>query len=263
MSSGLQLGIESRNAVVCAASKGLGFGCALALAQADVNVTVVARTRETLDAAVERLGEIGAGTVSGVAADVTTDDGRAQILESCPAPDILVNNAGGPPAGDFREWGRSEWLAAIEANMLAPIELIRATVDGMIERGFGRVVNITSHAVKEPVGMLGLSNGARAGLTGFVAGLARDVAASGVTINNLLPGQFDTDRLRVNHEGFAARLGMEAEVVRDRARSQIPAGRFGRAEEFGATCAYLCSQHAGFLTGQNILLDGGQYRGLL
>ena len=259
----MDLGLAGRRAIVCGASKGLGYGCAAALAAADADVTVVARTESTLNDAVVQLRELGTGDVRGVTADVTTKKGRAALLEVCPQPDILVTNAGGPPPGDFREWGRDEWLAALDANMLAPIELIKATIDGMTGAGFGRIVNITSHMVKEPVGLLGLSNGARSGLTGFVAGLARDVAASGITINNLLPGQFDTGRLRANHETFASRMGMEADAVRERARSQIPAGRFGKPEEFGAACAFLCSQFGGFITGQNILLDGGQYRGLL
>jgi 3-oxoacyl-[acyl-carrier protein] reductase len=185
------------------------------------------------------------------------------MLTACPQPDIVVNNAGGPPPGDFRAWDRATWLAALDANMLAPIELIKATLDGMLERGFGRIVNITSHMVKEPIAMLGLSNGARAGLTGFVGGLAREVVARGVTINNMLPGQFDTDRLRSNHEKFAARMNVPPEEQRERARNSVPARRFGTPAEFGATCAFLCSAHAGFITGQNILLDGGQYRGLM
>ncbi len=259
----MKLGLEGRNAIVCGASKGLGYGCAAALAAADADVTIVARTRATLDEAVGALQNAGKGRVQAVAADVTTPQGRAAVLEACPQPAVLVTNAGGPSPGDFREWGREEWLAALDANMLAPIELIKATIDPMAEAGFGRIVNITSHMVKEPVGLLGLSNGARSGLTGFVAGLARDVAASGVTINNLLPGQFDTGRLRSNHEKFGARMGIDAEVVRERAMGQIPARRFGRPEEFGAACAFLCSESGGFITGQNILMDGGQYRGLL
>ncbi len=259
----MDLGIEGKKALVCGASKGLGYGCAAALAEGNAEVTIVARTPDALDEAVGRLSGIGAGDVQGVAADVTTEEGRQQVLNACSDPDILVTNAGGPPPGDFREWGRSEWLDALDANMLTPIELIKATIDGMIANGFGRIVNITSHMVKEPVGLLGLSNGARSGLTGFIGGLARDVAGSGVTINNMLPGQFDTDRLKSNHDKFAGRMGIEADAVRDRAQSQIPAGRFGTIEEFGATCAFLCSSHSGYITGQNVLLDGGQYRGLL
>jgi len=196
-------------------------------------------------------------------ADVTSEAGRRALLEACPAPDILINNAGGPPPGDFRNWTREDWIKAIDANMLSAIELIRLTVDGMSERRFGRIVNITSHMVKSPLGFLGLSNGARSGLTGFVGGLAREVAGEGVTVNNLLPGQFDTDRLRSNHEKMAALRGSELEKVRENARAGIPAGRFGTPDEFGAACAFLCSEGAGYITGQNILLDGGQFPGLL
>ena len=259
----MDLGIEGKKAIVCGASKGLGYGCAAALAEANTDLTIVARTRSTLDNAIAALSALGTGDVQGVAADVTTENGRRAVLDACPRPDILVTNAGGPPAGDFREWGRDEWIAAVDANMLAPIELIKATIDGMIEQGFGRVVNVTSHSVKEPMGILGLSNGARSGLTGFVGGLARDVVASGVTVNNLLPGQFDTERLKANHESFANSMGIEPDAITGKALGMIPAGRFGRIEEFGATCAFLCSQYAGYITGQNILLDGGQFRGML
>jgi 3-oxoacyl-[acyl-carrier protein] reductase len=259
----MDLGIAGKNALVCAASRGLGYGCAEALVREGVNVTIVARDAGKLAEAEAALRALRGGKVQAVRADVTTPDGRAAMLAACPQPDIVVNNAGGPPPGDFREWDRATWLAALDANMLAPIELIKATLDGMLERGFGRVVNITSHMVKEPIAMLGLSNGARAGLTGFVGGLARDVVARGVTINNMLPGQFDTDRLRSNHEKFAARMNVPAQEQRERARNSVPARRFGTTAEFGATCAFLCSAHAGFITGQNILLDGGQYRGLM
>ena len=259
----MDLGIKDKTAVVCGASKGLGFGCAAALAEADVNVCIVARTLSGIEQAVERLDQLGEGTVQGVSADVTTPDGRAKLLEACPDPDILVNNAGGPPPGDFRSWSRDDWITALDANMLSAIELIKATIDNMQANQFGRIVNITSHMVKEPMAMLGLSNGARAGLTGFSAGLARDVAKDGITLNNLLPGQFDTDRLRSNHEKFAAGTGSEPTAFRERMMKQVPAGRFGTPQEFGATCAFLCSQHGGFITGQNILLDGGQYRGLM
>jgi 3-oxoacyl-[acyl-carrier protein] reductase len=259
----MDLGIAGRTALVCGGSRGLGFGCASALAREGVNVTLVARDEGRLQEAAAALRALRGGSVQAVCADVTTVAGRAAMLAACPAPDILVNNAGGPPPGDFRTWDRDTWLAALDANMLSPIELIKATIDGMIARGYGRIVNITSHMVKEPMAMLGLSNGARAGLTGFVAGIARDVVKHGVTINNMLPGQFDTDRLRSNHEKFAARTNTPLDVHRERARNGIPAQRFGTAEEFGATCAFLCSMHASFMTGQNILLDGGQYRGLM
>lgn len=259
----MDLGIKDRTAIVCGASRGLGYGCAAALAEADVNVCIVARTPVDLDKAVERLEKLGDGTVQGVSADVTTPDGRAKLLSTCSTPDILVNNAGGPPPGDFRSWSRDDWIAALDANMLSAIELIKATIDNMQTGQFGRIVNITSHMVKEPMAMLGLSNGARAGLTGFAGGLARDVAGDGITINNILPGQFDTDRLRSNHEKFAAHSGSDTTAFRERMMKQVPARRFGTPEEFGATCAFLCSQYGGFITGQNILLDGGQYRGLM
>jgi 3-oxoacyl-[acyl-carrier protein] reductase len=259
----MELGIAGKSALVCGGSRGLGYGCASALVREGVDVTIVARDATKLAQAKGELDALAGGRVQTVQADVTTAQGREAMLAVCPSPDILVNNAGGPPPGDFRTWDRDTWLAAIDANMLAPIELIKATIDSMMERGFGRIVNITSHMVKEPVAVLGLSNGARAGLTGFVGGLAREVVARGVTINNLLPGQFDTERLRSNHEKFASRFGRSAEEQRESARRSIPAGRFGTAEEFGAVCAFLCSRHAGFITGQNVLLDGGQYRGLM
>ncbi len=197
----------------------------------------------------------------GVACDITTPEGRAAALAACPDPDILVTNAGGPPPGDFRDFDRDAWIRAIDANMLTPIELIKATVDKMVERKFGRIVNITSSAVKAPIDVLGLSNGARSGLTGFVAGIARKLARDGVTINNLLPGNFDTDRMRDDDEGRAKAAGKDVATVREAARVAIPAQRFGNAEEFGAVCAFLCSMHAGYLVGQNILLDGGAYPG--
>jgi 3-oxoacyl-[acyl-carrier protein] reductase len=228
-----------------------------------VNVTIAARAQAGIDAAVEKLKTLGDGNIQGVSADVTTDEGRRALIEACPEADILVNNAGGPPPGDFRTWSRDDWIAALDANMLSAIELIKAVIGPMENKQFGRIINITSHMVKEPMGMLGLSNGARAGLTGFIGGLARDVARDGITVNNILPGQFDTDRLKSNHEKFAARSGSEAGAFRERMMKQVPARRFGTPEEFGATCAFLCSQHGGFITGQNILLDGGQYRGLM
>jgi 3-oxoacyl-[acyl-carrier protein] reductase len=259
----VDLGIKGRSAIVCGASAGLGRATATALAREGASVVIAARDEHRLRKAVEEIiAETGA-EVRGVAADVTTDMGRAAVLEACPTPDILVNNAGGPPPGNFRSWTRDDWLKAIDANMLSAIFLIQATIDGMIERKFGRVVNITSHMVKEPASILGLSNGARAGLTGFVGGLAREVASYNVTINNVLPGQFDTDRLRSNHQRFAQASGGDVESFRDRQRAQIPARRFGEPAEFGDMCAFLCGARAGFITGQNILLDGGQFRGLL
>jgi 3-oxoacyl-[acyl-carrier protein] reductase len=259
----MNLGIEGRKAIVCGASKGLGRGCARALAAEGVHVWIAARGKSALEQAA---GEIAAQTgspVVPVVADVTSEAGREALLAACPAPDILVNNAGGPPPGDFRSWGREQWIAALDANMLSAIELIRAVIDGMIERRFGRIVNITSGMVKSPLGILGLSNGARSGLTGFCGGLAREVAHTGVTVNGLLPGQFDTDRLRSNHEKFAKARGVEPAQHRAESLGRIPARRFGTPEEFGAACAFLCSEHAGFITGQNWLLDGGQFPGLL
>jgi 3-oxoacyl-[acyl-carrier protein] reductase len=259
----MDLGIAGRRAIVCGASKGLGRGCAEALAREGVHVWLVARSEEALAQTAREIAAQGGARVATVCADVASEDGRSAILAACPDPDILINNAGGPPMGDFRSWTREDWIRALDANMLSAIELIRATLDGMIERRFGRVVSITSHMVKSPVAFLGLSNGARAGLTGFIGGLARDVAAHNVTLNNLLPGAFDTDRLRSNQEKLAAGRKLPVEELRDRMREQIPARRFGTSEEFGAACAFLCSAHAGYITGQNLLLDGGQYPGLL
>ena len=259
----MDLGIEGKWALVCAASKGLGKGCAMALAAEGVNVVVTARGAEALEATAAELRSLGGGgEVRAVAGDIATAAGRAAALAACPQVDILINNAGGPPPGDFRTWNREAWLKAIDANMLAPIELMKATVDAMAGRGFGRVVNVTSGAVKAPIDILGLSNGARSGLTGFVAGLARSpLAGSGVTINGLLPGAFDTDRLRTTLSGAAAKAGTSIEAVADGRRKNIPAQRFGSAAEFGAICAFLCSVHAGYITGQNILADGGAYPG--
>ncbi len=259
----MDLGIAGKRALVCAASKGLGRACALALAREGVSVTIVARGREALAATLAELQKIGAGDAAhqAVAADITTPAGRAAALEACPDPDILINNAGGPPPGDFRDWTREDWLAALDANMLTPIELIKATVDGMIARRFGRIVNITSAAVKAPIDVLGLSNGARAGLTGFVAGLARKTVRYNVTINNLLPGLFDTDRIRQVIGAQARAKGIDFDTALAERIATIPAGRIGDPAEFGAACAFLCSTHAGYITGQNWLLDGGAYPG--
>ncbi len=258
----MDLGIQGKWALVCAASKGLGRGCALALANEGVNVVITARGAEALEETLVDLRAMGRGEARAVVGDITTPQGRADALAACPQVDILVNNAGGPPPGDFRHWDRDAWLQALDANMLTPIELIKATVDGMAARGFGRVVNITSGAVKAPIGTLGLSNGARSGLTGFVAGLARsELAASNVTLNNLLPGAFDTERLHTTIRAAAQRAGQDiASTTAARTRG-VPARRFGSAEEFGAFCAFLCSEQAGYLTGQNLLLDGGAYPG--
>jgi len=257
----MDLGIRGRKALVCAASKGLGRACAIALAEEGAEVIICARGREALEATARQIREQTGAKVVAVAADVTTEAGRAALLQACPDPDILVNNAGGPKPGDFREWSRDDWIAALDANMLAPIELIRLTVDGMMSRGFGRIVNITSGAVKAPIDILGLSNGARSGLTGFVAGVARKTVRNNVTINNLLPGPFATDRLDATMKARAAASGRDIEAEVEASRAQNPSGRFGDPEEFGKACAFLCSTHAGFITGQNLLMDGGAYPG--
>jgi 3-oxoacyl-[acyl-carrier protein] reductase len=259
----MDLGIAGKRAVVCGASAGLGFACAKALVAEGVHVTIVARTPATLHLAVEQLQALGAGQVSSVCADVTTAKGREQILVHAAQVDILVTNAAGPPPGDFRQWQRQDWLRALDANMLAPIELIKSTVDPMMKRGYGRILNITSSAVKAPVDGLGLSNGARSGLTGFVAGLARSTVGHGVTINNLLPGTFDTARLAGNFKAQASREGRSVEEVIASRLSKHPAHRFGRPEELGALCAFLCSQYAGYINGQSILLDGGSFPGVI
>jgi 3-oxoacyl-[acyl-carrier protein] reductase len=262
----MDLGIKGKWALVGGASKGLGLGCATALAQAGVNVVMVSRGAEALEASAAKLRLLGV-TVLTVAQDITTEAGRAAIWAVAGGPgqnyDIVVTNAGGPPPGDFREWDREAWIKAVDANMLTPIELIKATVDGMASRGFGRIVNITSSAVKAPIDILGLSNGARSGLTGFVAGLSRTTALAGnnVTINNLLPGAFDTDRLKTTLAGAASKTGQSIEALAEARKKLAPAQRFGHPDEFGQTCAFLCSQHAGFITGQNILIDGGAYPG--
>jgi 3-oxoacyl-[acyl-carrier protein] reductase len=257
----MDLGIKGKTAIVCASSKGLGRGCAFSLAREGVNLIITARGKEALE---KTAGEIRAATgvkVTAIAGDITTEAGRAEVLTACPNPDILVNNAGGPPPGDFRNWTRDTWIAALDANMLTPIELIKATVDGMIARKFGRIVNITSSSVKAPIEILGLSNGARTGLTGFVAGLARKTVAHNVTINNLLPGSFDTDRLNGNMAANAKAQGVDLATMRATRAKAIPAGRFGNAAEFGEACAFICSVQAGYFTGQNFLIDGGAYPG--
>ncbi len=260
----MDLGIQGKWALVCAASKGLGKGCAAALVQEGVNVVITARGDEALQATAAELRALNAAVqVVAVAGDITTAEGRAAALAACPQVDILINNAGGPPPGDFRSWDREHWIKALDANMLTPIELIKAVVDGMAERGFGRVINITSGAVKAPIDILGLSNGARSGLTGFVAGVARQpqLAGRNVTINALLPGPFDTDRLRGTAAGAAAKSGRPVEDLLNERRALNPSKRFGTTAEFGAFAAFLCSQHAGYITGQNLLLDGGAYPG--
>jgi 3-oxoacyl-[acyl-carrier protein] reductase len=255
----MDLGIAGKRALVCAASKGLGRACAMALAREGVAVTITARGAEALERTAAEIRAATGAKVTAVAGDITTEAGRAAALAGCPEPDILVNNAGGPPPGDFRNWSREDWIKALDANMLTPIALIRSVVDGMIARRFGRIVNITSASVKSPIPTLGMSNGARAGLTGFVAGLARQVARHNVVINNLLPGPFLTDRLRSNAEAAARAAGRTVdEVLAERAKA-TPAGRVGDPEEFGFACAFLCSTRTGFIVGQNLLLDGGGF----
>src|SRR3954468_21483964 len=257
----MDLGIRGRTALVCAASKGLGKGCAMSLAREGVNLVITARGREALEATAEEIRKRYGVSVTAVAGDITTDEGRQAALKASGSPDILVNNAGGPPPGDFRKWEREDWIKAVDANMITPILLIRAVLDSMIAKKFGRVVNITSAAVKNPIPELGLSNGARTGLTGFIAGLSRTTVRHNVTINNLLPGPFETDRLRGNLEFNAKKTGKSVEELRRVRTDANPAGRFGTIEEFGDACAFLCSAQAGFMTGQNLLMDGGLYPG--
>jgi 3-oxoacyl-[acyl-carrier protein] reductase len=255
----MDTGLKGRKALVCAASKGLGRACAVALAREGVAVTITARTAATLEQTAAEIRAATGATVTAVVGDITTEAGRGAALAACPEPDILINNAGGPPPGDFRTWERDDWVRALDANMLTPIFLIRAVVDGMIARKFGRIVNITSASVKSPIPTLGMSNGARAGLTGFVGGLARQVARHNVTINGLLPGPFLTDRLRSTVAAAAAQAGRPVEeLIAERARD-TPAGRVGDPAEFGEACVFLCSASAGFIVGQNLLLDGGAF----
>jgi 3-oxoacyl-[acyl-carrier protein] reductase len=255
----LDLQIRGRKALVCAASKGLGRACATSLARAGVEVTITARTRDTLEATAEEIRRETGTKVTAVAGDIATEEGRAAALAACLAPDILVNNCGGPPPGDFREWSLEDWQKALNANMLTAIMLIKAVVDRMCERRFGRIVNITSSSVKSPIASLGMSNGARAGLTGFCAGLARQVAKYNVTINNVLPGPFLTDRLRSNIEFEARRQNVPFEELLATRGQANPAGRVGDPAELGDACAFLCSASAGFIVGQNLLLDGGAF----
>ena len=233
----------------------------MALAREGVNLVITARGAEALESTADEIRKEWRVKITAVAGDITTAQGREAALKAAPAPDILVNNAGGPPPGDFREWDRETWVKAVDANMITPILLIRAVVDGMIARKFGRIVNVTSGAVKAPIPELGLSNGARTGLTGFIAGLSRTTVRHNVTINNLLPGPFETDRLRANLEFNAKKLGRTADELRKQRTDANPAGRFGTIEEFGDACAYLCSAQAGFITGHNLLMDGGSYPG--
>jgi len=252
----MDMGITGRTAIVCASSKGLGKGCAQALAGEGVNLVLNARTPGPLEETAAAIRAMGVA-VTAVAADVTTDAGRAALIAACPNPDILVTNAGGPPPGLWSDWGRDDWQAALEASMLAPIFLMTALLPGMVDRGWGRVVNITSQSVKAPIPQLGLSNAARAGLTGFVAGTSRQVARRGVTINNLLPGSHDTDRIVALETALAKQQNVSREEASKMRQAAIPVGRYGTIEEFGAACAFLCSAHAGFIVGQNVLADGG------
>jgi len=253
----MDLGIKGKQALVCAASRGLGYGCARALAEAGVDLVMNARGAEALEAAAAEVRtDFGVDVVT-VAADITTEDGRAAVLDAAGTVDILVTNAGGPPPGLWSDWGRADFIAALDANMLAPIAMMTALLPGMMERGWGRVINITSQSVKAPIPVLGLSNSARAGLTGYVAGTARQVAGHGVTINNLLPGIHATDRATSLDQGVSEAQGISMDAARAQRCATIPAGRYGTKEEFGAACAFLCSRHAGFIVGQNVLLDGG------
>src|SRR5215813_6236628 len=259
----MNLGISGRTAIVCGASKGLGRGCAAALAKEGVRVILNARDPAALERTAQEIRAAATAQVIAVPADATTAEGRDALLRACPNPDILVTNSGGPPAGDFREWDEATWHRAVQNNMVTHIMLIKAVIDGMIARRFGRIVNITSAAVKAPYPALGLSNGARAGLTGFVAGLAREVVKHGVTINNLLPGSHETDRLRSIIARQGEQEGIPFEAALAKAKAAEVSGRFGTVDEFGAACAFLCSAHAGYVTGQNLLLDGGYYHGTL
>lgn len=253
----MDLGIQGKRAVVCASSKGLGLGCALALAEAGVDLVMNGRGAEALATSAAAIRDAYGVNVIEVAADVTTDEGRAALIAAAGHVDILVNNAGGPPPGVWSDWDRDDFIKALDANMLTPIALIKTYLPGMIDQGWGRIVNITSQSVKAPIPALGLSNSARAGLTGYVAGTARQVAPHGVTMNNLLPGIHGTDRSLSLDTGVSQATGVSLEEAKSNRESTIPARRYGTAEDFGATCAFMCSQHAGFMIGQNILLDGG------
>jgi 3-oxoacyl-[acyl-carrier protein] reductase len=259
----MDLGISGRTAIVCAASKGLGRACAIQLAKEGVNVVISARTKADIEATADEIRKLANVKVEAIACDVTTDEGRAQILKACPNPDILINNAGGPPPGDFKDFSLDDWRKAVEWNMITPIALIKSTVYGMMDRKFGRILNITSQSVKAPIASLELSNGARAGLTGAIAVMARRAVRHNVTINNILPGPFETDRLKSSTRRMAELQGKTFDEIAARRIAEVPAGRFGQPEEFGAAAAFMCSAHAGFMTGQNLLLDGGIFPGSL
>ena len=253
----MDLGISGKRAIVCAASKGLGKGCAMALAGEGVDLVINARGDEVLEATADEIRAAHGVSVTAVAGDITSEAGRAAVLDAAGDVDILINNAGGPPPGMWSDWSRDDFIAALDANMLTPIAMMQAVLPGMMDRGWGRVVNITSQSVKAPIPQLGLSNAARTGLTGFVAGTARQVAAKNVVINNLLPGIHATDRANALDGPVAEKEGISLEEARARRAATIPANRYGTIEEFGAACAFLCSQHAGFIVAQNVLLDGG------
>ncbi len=259
----MDLGIQGKAAIVCASSKGLGKACAQALAREGVDVTLNARGRDALEATAKQIGEATGVAVQCVVGDIATEETRALLLEACPRPDILVNNNGGPRPGRFQDWDHAAWTEALEANMLAPILMIRGVIDGMVERNFGRIINITSAMVKAPFAPMGLSTGARTGLTSVSKALSREVARSNVTINNLLPERIDTDRQRYMAEMRAKLSGMSVEAAYEEMRGTIAAGRLGQPEEFGDACAFLCSAQAGYISGQNLQLDGGSYPGVV
>ena len=255
----LDFGLTGKKAIVCASSKGLGLGCTQALAKAGVNLVMCARGKELLEKEAANIRTETGVTVKTVACDITSAQGREAVLAAAGNVDILVNNAGGPPPGDFRDWTRDDWIKALDANMLTAIELIKAVIDPMINRRFGRIVNITSGSVKSPIPQLGLSNGARSGLTGFVGGIARQVAKHNVTINGLLPGQFNTDRIESLIDNTSRQQNKSREEVRADLEARNPSGRLGHIHEFGFACAFICSAHSGYLVGQNILVDGGNF----
>ena len=259
----MDLGIKGKTAMVCGGSSGLGRAIASALSHEGVEVLIVARDESKLKQCAGEISASSGTAVDYLSVDLSNPTGRKQLIGKCSNIDILVNNSGGPPVGDYRSLTRDDWIAALDANMLCAIELINASLPGMVERKFGRILNVTSHMVKAPIALLSLSNGARAGLTGYVGGVARDVAAHNVTMNNLLPGQFETERLRSNHEKFAGNMKVSVEEFQEKSKRNIPAGRFGRPEEFGDYAAFLCGVNSGFVTAQNIMLDGGQYPGLV
>ncbi|MBW2244585.1 MAG: SDR family oxidoreductase [Deltaproteobacteria bacterium] len=259
----MDMGIAGKRAIVCASSRGLGRACAEALAREGVAVTINGRSAETLAATAEEIRNATAVEVETVVGDIASEQTRAALFEACPEPDIVVNNNGGPPPGRYQDWDRDAWISALDANMIAPALMIRAALDGMVERRFGRIVNITSAMVKTPLPPMGLSTGARAGLTAFSKGLSRQVAASNVTLNNLLPERFDTGRQKFMAELRAKIGGISVDEAYDEMKKSIAAGRLGRPEEFGAACVFLCSAHAGFISGQNLQLDGGSYEGLI